>query len=325
MDMLLYKVPKHWNDLHWLENRNEFLIKFENTDIPLMVDFSECEWIDLHPLVDAHLMITTHCLRGGRVYLKFFESSEINETQRLVHFLKEAGFFSSLYNESIESLIEAEIQGNKFTLKAFIEKIDKQYFPPKALEQEIIVPCSYVDLDICNIDSREGVFNFCQKMRIDYASHKRLDSLRISKSLMHEARLFFNIVLPELIDNVRLHKRFDKVRQFSFFMRLRRRDDSPPYSARKAAEPNRSKLSLFAKATEHYWEHDIIEAVFSDNGSGIQDTFIKAWNDKEPGKIPKKAGIKVDGKDGDFHILRAIFEENRSSLSRDERLKHEKI
>ncbi|MCK9390687.1 MAG: phosphoribosyltransferase [Syntrophales bacterium] len=88
------------------------------------------------------------------------------------------------------------------------------------------------------------------------------------------------------------------------------------------AEPDQQKRSKFAKATEGFWEHDIIEAVFSDCACSIQETYIKSWQKTDPKKIPRIAGTRVDGPDGDYHILRTILEENRSSLNEEERHEH---
>ena len=72
-----YKVPKHWSDLIWLETRHELLDTFSEKQITITIDFTECSWIDLHPLVDLQLNIITYCLEGGSIKLSFVGNSGV--------------------------------------------------------------------------------------------------------------------------------------------------------------------------------------------------------------------------------------------------------
>jgi len=172
------------------------------------------------------------------------------------------------------------------------------------------------------LEIRDRVFRLCHGFYDQYIGDDKARAARIPVPIIYELKSFFQSVLPELIDNVRLHKRDQPINLCALYIRLRRRDEQL-YGARRHAEPSSKHLTPLKRQTLALWQNDIVEAVFFDTGMTIQESWQASWKAKASPQslVPKlPSGKRVDGHNADSIILEGVFTENASSLSPEERL-----
>ena len=317
-----YICPVKLYDATWMHAQAMLQNVFNDTNRTALLDFSQCEWLDLQPMIDIFLQIIEFGSIGGHTVIQV--SGDKKKTLTRAHrFLKESGFLSGL-RKYPNVLIIAD--GTEMSIDDFFEYEKNKSFDSRELDFETIVPCQLIDIG--ELSDREDVYRYCHELREEYLAKgkdKRFGrgksrSLRLPPPLIQELKFFFNSVLAELIDNVRLHKSNSRSKFAAIYMRYRRRVAHNRY---RLAEPPGADLTKFKKLTSYFWQHDFIESVFADIGESIQDSYISSWGKRKhyPNEKPRMNGKRVDGPLADTIILENIFENSNSSLSEDERKK----
>lgn len=321
-----YTIPHRFDDATWLQGRNGMITALSDSFTEVTVDITSCAWLDLHPLADLLLYSAKRLIHG--LPLRYCFSREgLEPPGRVLRFLNETGFLDTLnaIARQHSTQLEYQIGSKKETsdsLSGFVEQLP---LARKVLDTTTILPCTITNAS--EFKSREDVFVYCRQLREKFVSQPDMRALRILVPLIHELKLFFNTILPELVDNVRLHKRSNVHESlFTMCVRVRRREESP-LGVRRIADQGFSNLTRFKKLTSDFWEHDIVEAVFSDDGPSIQETWIEGWrrdHAKSTKQVPRlpESNKRVDGKNGDYGILKGILTENASSLRPEERQAH---
>jgi hypothetical protein len=219
--------------------------------------------------------------------------------------------------------IDVAFEQHKLSLQDFLNTIEQFSFPPRILDFTTLVPCQVVDA--ATFATRDEVFDYSHTIYSEYLRSAKPRSIRLPVPLIYELKSFYQSVLPELIDNVRLHKGRQNPNICAFYVRLRRRDERL-YGVRRYAEPSWQQLTELKRRTLALWQDDVVEAVFIDTGLSIQETWLAAWqrthgaeNDTTP-RLP--SGKPVDSHNADSIILKSVFLENASSFSGEERLAH---
>lgn len=322
----VYTIPPRFDDATWLKGRNDMIHALSNQNAEITVDMTSCEWLDLHPLSDL-LLYSVKRLIHGLPLLFLFDSEGLSPQGRVLRFLNETGFFNTINDTARQqsTRLEYQIGTKKETADSLHVLLGNLSLARKVLDTTTILPCTIANA--AELKSREDVFNYCRNVREKYVSQPNMRALRISVPLIHELKLYFSTILPELVDNVRLHKRSNVQESlFTMYVRIRRRDESLA-GARRVADKEYFNLTKFKKLTYNFWEHDIVEAVFSDDGPSIQETWIDGWHKEHAlstKRVPRlpESNRRVDKKNGDFLILRGILTENASSLRPEERAAH---
>lgn len=319
--MEYYQLPKRYDDYEWLRERHRVSSIMTGAS-GLELDFLHCEWIDLNPLVDLFLACSSILRNQGSLHLRF-SSEGLFPTGRVLRFLSDTGFLNALNINAQESnAVLTYIFGKKQINAANFDKVlATTELAKRVLDTTTIIPCLLLDAQ--DFASRKDVFEFCGKLREEYAQKSRLIALRVPVPLVHELKLFFNSMLPELVDNVRLHKPIQpNSRLFALFIRLRRREERT-LGVQGVAESGIERRTKYQTLTSHFWQHDTIEISFADVGPSIQETYLLSYQSKDNGKrkrIPRLPnGIRLDGKNADFHIIKSVLTTNISRLELHER------
>lgn len=326
-----YVCPDRWYDSRWIRDRTAFLDVFRSPDTPVRVAFDDCEWIDMQPLCDLFLQIARFCSRNGKIALQL-SKKPLSELSRVHRFLNETGFFTGLDMHVWSPNVSVILGSDNYSLSGFRDICKSRGFRSRELDHETIVPLLLIDT--ADLGSRADVLYLCEALRQDYLSkgegktlgEGRIKAVKIDVPLLHELKLLLGSIIPELVDNVRLHKTYSDSSLAALYIRLRRREEMARSRAVLLAEPEYASLTSIKKHTKHLWQYDTIEAVFADTGESIQDTFVRAWKKRHAltrKKVPKiqdgDTMVRVDGPLADYHILKAIFSNCHSSLSPEER------
>jgi len=314
--MLKYSIPAHFGEKEWLQNRFNILNCFYSKE--LLIDFMHCIWIDFQPLCDLFLQSCTLLKHGGALTLSFSDIQD-DSTGRVLRFLYESEFIHNIANLSKSIIIH---HGSKILSPTdFIKELRDYSFPAKALDYDFLLPCTFADAS--SLKSRDDAYAFSDELREKALENNRAVSLRFPIGLEYQARLFFNTILPELVDNVRLHKINSQNAYFALCSRIRRREDTITRSV-KLAEPSTLTNSQYQKVSSSFWFMDIVEFAFADNGKTIQETWLEGWKKKNPRsrKVPRmpETGNKISKKNADYEILHGVFNENASSLENSTRI-----
>ena len=327
--MASYEIPEHWSDGVWHKERHNFIEIFRKEDV-VELDMRKNIWIDPSALCDLFLQSITH-LNSGKILKLFFNSDESIKQSTVKRWLFEAGYFSGLKAFLLNKFGDTkqiEIIGHE-SLEEYINTISKEPPTARKLDYEVLLPCTYFDASF--FGNRQKILTICDHLRETAIAKDKAKSLQTPIQLIYPTKLLFNTILPELLDNVRVHKKKDKDQLCAAIIRLRRREETYSHS-RMAAEPFGIELSEFQKMSLQFWLHDVIEMAFVDNGSTIQDSFIRAWmskNDKSKEKIPRtlKAQIptseRVDGKMGNRIILESVFTKGLTTIPSSERKEYD--
>ncbi len=314
--MTVYSAGSRWSDRAWLDHRS-LLWHALSQDDDVTVDLTACQWVDLHPLVDLLNRIVYRAAIQRYTFLAL-DPAVNPDNRRVTRFLLETGFLAATadhrpYCTAVNALGEP-------TTEQLLKGAGEYLADPPAISYATIVPCRVLDVRQCS--QREDIFRFCNSLREECLANDRARALRLPVPLIYEVKLFLASVLPELLDNVRVHKP-PALQQCCFYMRFRGREETrfrAPYAA-EPVEPGRTSLQ---RMTARLWHHDVLEAVFSDLGPTIQETYIANWrrHHPEPKAVPilPETGTRVDGPNGDEIILRGVLHENATSLPPQERL-----
>ncbi|KAF0163142.1 MAG: hypothetical protein FD157_3305 [Rhodocyclaceae bacterium] len=319
--MKSYRLPKRYDEHEWLQQRH-FVTSSMIGVREFELDFSDCEWVDLQPLVDLFLACGA-ILRNSSSLRLLFSGDGLSPTGRVLRFLRDTGFLEALNSLALESQgsVTYALGSKQIEAAGFVELLTTTELAKRVLDTTTIVPCLLQDAS--QLTTRDDVFDYCRKLREKYTQKNRLLALRVPTPLAQELKLFFNSMLPELVDNVRLHKPSHHSAQlFALFIRLRRREERT-LGVQRIAESSIIRSTKFQTATAHFWQHDTVEISFADAGPSIQQTYASSWqqtdisNKKKIQRLP--TGIRLDGKNADFTILKSVLTKNISRLEEHER------
>ena len=148
--------------------------------------------------------------------------------------------------------------------------------------------------------------------------------LGLSVPLVYELKVFFNAVLPELIDNTKIHKGSREPNLAALFVRLRKRESGLRSRAERIAEPSTQELTRLKKRSRHFWQGDFIEATYCDHGPAIHTTWREGWFEQHgrssSPRLPDGQSLRNPfSPHADLQILKAIFEQGASSVPPDRR------
>ena len=316
-----YRCPDHWSDRAWLLDRMAMLQVFQSTSDRLVFDLSGCAWVDLHPLADFLLQCALARRRG--VVLDFaFSPEAFGKDRRVLRFLVDAGFFQALAAVSSDGRMTLRLGQETYPISELSDR-EAIELPGPALDWRPLIKLRV--LDAGTLESRRDVFNLCYQLRRSALAGRKAPAMRMPVPLIQQSKLLFHSILPELIDNIRIHKHSSASALFTIFVRFRRRMGPGPGRALAESGPAITRLKA---STHHFWQSDIVEAVLSDDGETIQQTWLEAWR-KRPENRKKRVPrvvfhegreVRVDGPNGDLILLESVFKQNLSSLAPDRRL-----
>lgn len=260
-----YDLPSRYDDATWLKRRHELIEILSGRYQEVEIGLSDCQWMDLNPLVDL-LLHCSKCLKLGVALRLSFSGRGLEPPGRVLRFLRESGFIETLnQNAEVFNVPLVYAIGSKINPSSAFQSVLADFrLAMRVLDSTTIMPCMVLNAD--DLTSRDDVFAYCRKLRESHVTKQKMLTLRISMPLVHELKLFFDFVLPELIDNVRLHKpNLEYHRLFAIFIRIRRREEKI-LGVQRLAESSLIQSTKFQKLTSHFWQHDIVEAAFCDVG-----------------------------------------------------------
>lgn len=314
MTAKLFPCPRHWTDGHWLENRHRLLEAFQSSSAG--ISFQGCEWLDLLPLTDLLLICGRHLWEGGDLVVGLDTKS--TETRRVARFLLDTQFLAEVERiaGTAGGLLTWLLDDQEVEASGICRALGNVVLPPKLLDFDTLVPCQVVNAS--EWEKPELVHDFCKMLREECLARDRAFAQGMSVPLIYQTKLLLNAVLPELVDNVRLHgaPKDDGNAYFSLFARIRRRVDGDRF-ARLPADVQRPR-SRFEGKSAHLWQRDVVEVAICDGGPGIHGSWLARWRKgHSPRRVPRYGAGKsprLDSADADAHLIRAVFETNASSL-----------
>lgn len=287
MKKYVVRIPREFRDQTWFLKP-----RYLPSSGDARLDFRECRWIDLHPA--AHLILQAS--EPGRRRLVFDFGPEWSGSPPF-SFLASSGYFKAI-SRSVNAVIRLDSKELRpEELDLFLTDNPAR---PLVLEQRVVLPWQV--LSAAELTSRSDVHDLCWSLWTDYVD-QRTDLLGITQPLLYPTKNFFSAVLPELVDNVRVHK---KNKSFCIFVRLRQRD--PSGRIRRLAERVRSRTVLQKEAAA-YWESDTVEVVFGDSGKSIQETLLASRTGRTAFGRQALAGPNAGAA-----VLERVFLENLSRL-----------
>lgn len=273
-------------DYAWQKVRHEFYTNLLVKD-KLILDLSKCTWMDLEPLTELFNGILARCALN--YYTSILLPKKIDGRYPVLSgFLLDSGFLNGIeaFTGGKYEMISFQIDNNQFTSNNISTEIKASKLPP-ILDHRFVLPCKLID--VSTLSDREDVFRYCKNL-FDEIKPKCFElGIGIATGLGQQCNLFFTSVLPELVDNVRLHKRNSHNKYFSLAMRIRRRQERLDGPQRKFESVQTGLLPL-NRITWDLWWHDMLEIVATDNGETIQQSWISRWqerNKNEGKKYPR--------------------------------------
>lgn len=320
MARAVFVPPEHWSDADWLASRKALFEALSGQNDDATVDLTKTNWIDPEPLLALLLLLSVRSNTARtRVVLP-----ENGRALRALRYLIDAGFFEALHRHDETCAISVSRAMQEYDIKHWLENqaVLLDGLPLPTLAHRTVLRCRVIELT--RRKSRDAVIELCsQELRDASLSAGAARALNIYPNLIDQLKVFYSSVLPELIDNTRLHKRRGVDPSVTaLYVRIRYREDHS--YARQEASAKTPSPTLFRSRTEHLWNHDVIDAVVADLGHGIQDSLMDAWK-RSGGKpsVPRvligNRPVRVDGRNGDQWILQSCFESSLTRLSNDER------
>ena len=321
--MVTYEAPEFWRDARWLESRHELLEAFAHEG-GVAISFRYCRWLDLQPLVDTLIHVAKHTGAGHHVHILLDEEHSEQDVRRTILFLRDTGFLDALITLPRSDLVLVDNGRSVTDPQAFLARLQGWTRAMLLLDYETLVPCHL--LDVSTLKTRQDVFHYCRQLKHDSLTG-RAKAVRMEPALIYETKVFFDGVLPELIDNTRIHKLKGQP-LCALYLRLRRREERR-LRPRTPGSHLAIASTMLDRRTPHQWHDDLVEAAYADTGVGIQDTWVDGWKRrhsptaKRIPKLKRPTGyVRVDGPNGAVEILKDVFEKNSSSLLPEQRIAH---
>jgi len=329
-------VPELFIDVEWMKHRHLIDKLLESNDC-ISIDFRECRWINPQPLLNLFLVLSRHLALGNKILLQLPDRN-YSESKFLIRFLFESGFIANLKDsvpdhKSADDFINLIFHETKQKYTNIINKqeiFDKLSQSPRVQNYETVVPFTFIN--VSDINNRGDAFSCSNAVYKKCMESDQTDLLNIPFDLKFQLDTFLRAILPELIDNVRIHKTNPSNKCLGLYLRLNK-GKYVDYSSYYNFFQGKYKQSALERITAHLFNAYTIQAYVSDVGMTIQQTWTDGWHRKNANnrkRIPRlprdantqgKQGIRVDGKNGDQLILKGVFSQNASSLSKAERIK----
>lgn len=300
-----------WLDLRWMSERSRIIQAFESATDVLYLDFKSCEWIDLQALTDLLLQSVTALRNHERLAFSF--TARDTAPARVFRFLSDSGFLPELADQCPPGeFLTFDIDGEAATVADLARA--STHLPQPILRTAFLIKCRVVDCS--SFADRHAVFSYCRELREEVLTKRFATITRYGVPIIREAKVCLGAILPELLDNVRLHKPERFFGLAAFVARVRFRESSSQGVPRIAETDREDGLTELQKRTQHYWQNDVLELAFSDDGPGIQDTWLQAQRRHHPTREVRHPvhDRRLSSHNGDFELLQAIFEHRVTSL-----------